>query len=151
MLERARAAITAPHVSFIEHDVRKPWPIGSEAVDMVLANLVLEHVARLEPIFGEAARVLKPGGLFYVSELHPYRQLRGGGARFTTKGGEARVESFLHTTSDFCGAALEAGFVLTDLSEPTDAEPGEEEEVHLPRLLRLIFAKPGPAAPSGAE
>jgi hypothetical protein len=33
--------------------------------------LVLEHVEKLEPIFSQVTRVLRSGGMAYLSELHP--------------------------------------------------------------------------------
>ena len=39
-----------------------PWPVESESVDLAVADFVLEHVADPDHFFGEAARVLRPGG-----------------------------------------------------------------------------------------
>jgi ubiquinone/menaquinone biosynthesis C-methylase UbiE len=57
--------------------------VDDASVDLVIGNLILEHVSNVAPIFAEAARVLRPGGVMYSCELHPYRQLRGGQAHFT--------------------------------------------------------------------
>lgn len=42
----------------------RPWAIEDGTVDVVIADFVLEHVDAPEKFFAEAARVLKPGGVF---------------------------------------------------------------------------------------
>ena len=42
-----------------------PWPDAS--MDICLCPELLEHVADWKPVIGEAARVLKPGGVLYLS------------------------------------------------------------------------------------
>jgi len=82
MLDVARRRVSAAHVRFVEHDITRAWPVEAASVDVVVGNLVLEHLPDLQPVFSEAARVLRPGGELFLCELHPYRQLRGGQAHF---------------------------------------------------------------------
>ena len=66
MLARARERVAGRGVTFVRHDVREPWPLDDASADVVIGNLVLEHVADLAPVYAEAARVLTPGGeLFF--------------------------------------------------------------------------------------
>lgn len=110
--------------------------------DLVIGNLVLEHVADLKPVFSEAHRVLRACGLLYVCELHPYRQLRGSAAQFASEVGDARVEAYVHTTAEYVGAGLSAGFELTSMAEPADATPAPSEKApSFPRLLQLLFKR----------
>lgn len=139
MLERARQRCTHPGVSFVEHDIREPWPVPSGAADLVIGNLVLEHIEQLAPVFAAAFRALRSGGLLYSCELHPYRQLQGATARYRTDSGEQRVEAYVHLTSDYVHAALGFGFQLSSMSEPRDAGAPPSA---LPRLLQLVFRKP---------
>lgn len=81
MLERARARGLGEHVTFAEQDITQPWPAGDASADLVVGNLVLEHVEDLSPVYAEIGRVLKPGGILFISELHPDRQARGSQAR----------------------------------------------------------------------
>lgn len=137
MLARARDRITAQNVKFVAHDVRNTWPIETATVDVVVGNLVLEHVEKLAPVFAEAARVLTPGGHFFLCELHPYRQLRGSQAHFIdpSSGNTIAVNAYRHTTSQYVNAAITASLALVELGEWSDegAVPGAT-----PRLLSLL-------------
>lgn len=51
-------------------------------MNLVICNLVLEHIENLSFIFSEASRVLIPDGHFFVCELHSFRQHQGTQANF---------------------------------------------------------------------
>ena len=142
MLDRARRHVRDPHVRFVEHDVTRRWPVGDGEADVVVGNLVLEHVRELSPVFREAARALRPGGILYLCEIHPYRQLRGSVARFPTAEGEARIEAYAHGTADYVGGAFAAGFELVSIAEPTAPEVrADGDGLPVPRLLQMIFRR----------
>lgn len=141
MLAKAKARALGTHVRLVQHDITLPWPAAPASADLVIGNLVLEHVAHLTPMFVEAARTLRVGGLLYVSELHPYRQWRGSGARYATADGERRVEAYIHSTAEFITAALAAGLELKIIRELGDAAAGCDF-ITEPRLLILVFKKP---------
>lgn len=90
MLERARARGLGEHVTFAEQDITQPWPAGDASADLVVGNLVLEHVEDLSPVYAEIGRVLKPGGILFISELHPDRQARGSQAGSTVTASRRR-------------------------------------------------------------
>jgi ubiquinone/menaquinone biosynthesis C-methylase UbiE len=140
MLERAKAAVTSPSVRFRQHDIREPWPAADRSADVVIGNLVLEHVRDLAPVYAEAARVLRPGGQLYLCELHPFRQLAGGRAHFTdpATGMTVNVPVHLHTVSEFVNGGIQASLILVALEELCD--PGAEEAP--PRLLSVLFERP---------
>ncbi|MEZ4587954.1 MAG: class I SAM-dependent methyltransferase [Gemmatimonadales bacterium] len=127
----------------VRHDVRAGWPIRTGTADLVVSNLVLEHVEDLTPVFQEAARALAVGGELFLSELHPARQLRGGQAHFTDgrTGETVRVEAFRHSVSDYVNGGIGAGLRLLGLGEWL--EPDAPADL-APRLLTLRFAKPAP-------
>jgi len=118
-----------------------PWPTPDASVDVVTASLVLEHIEELTKVFAEAARVLRPGGWFWTSELHPARQRRGSRARFEDAQGRSHSpECFVHGFADYVTAARASGFQVCEVEEPL--------EDGLPRLLVMGFRRnakpPGP-------
>lgn len=118
--ERVSAlALPEERVTFGLHDLRQRWPVEDASVHVVLGTLVLEHVASLDAVFAEAARVLKPGGTVWVSELHPERQRRGGQAHFEDEetGELVHVPAFRHTVSEYVNAAIGTGLRVRRLGE----------------------------------
>jgi len=132
--------VNNPRVRFVQHDVRRKWPLPDASADTVVAILILEHVARLDTFFAEATRVLVGGGSFFLCELHPMRQLTGGQAQFsnTRTGERQRIAAFLHDVSEYVNTGLAAGFVLQDLGEWRDADAPINS---MPRLLSLHFQR----------
>ncbi len=138
MLARARAKLRATNVTFTEADLTQPWPCADQAVDLVVGNLVLEHIADLGFIFAEVARVLAPGGRCLISELHPFRQYLGAQATFTQADAQIRIPAYVHHISEFIHTAAAAGLTLTALHERWHAE----DQGKPPRILALLFTKP---------
>lgn len=138
MIARAHQRIVTNNVQFVKHDVRDTWPAKSASADLVVANLILEHVHDLAPVFFEAARVLRPNGQFYFCELHPYRQLTGGQANFVDPAtGEAvQVTAHVHTVSEYVMGGIEAGFTLVSLGEWTE---DDAPALTPPRLISCLF------------
>jgi len=140
MLDVARRRVRSHAARFVEHDITRPWPVDSGSVDVVVGNLVLEHVRELGPVFAEAARVLRAGGQLFFCELHPYRQLRGGQAHFVDAHTDEtiHVAAYRHTVSEYVNDALAAGFTLRALGEWL--EPDAESRAP-PRLLSLLMER----------
>jgi len=82
MIEKAREKVKAEHVKFSVADLTQKWPCKDKSYDLIVCNLVLEHIEGLAFIFSEAARVLVQEGRFLINELHPFRQYEGRKARF---------------------------------------------------------------------
>lgn len=140
MLRRARERVPGTRVEFVRADVRSPWPLPDASMDVVIGNLVLEHVASLGPIFGESARVLRPGGTLFLCELHPFRQWRGGQAHFTdgATGETVRVPAHVHMVGNYVNAALDAGLILRHMGEWLEDDADGDAP---PRLLALRFTR----------
>jgi malonyl-CoA O-methyltransferase len=138
MLAIARSRVGG-NVSFAHHDVRTPWPLTAASVDVVIGNLVLEHVEAVAFVFAEAARVLRPGGRLFFCELHPFRQIRGGQAHFTdpTTGKTVYVEAFAHSVSEYLMGGVAAGLILEGVGEWL----GDNDAGGPPRLFSVLFRK----------
>ena len=140
MLDVARRRVRAAQVRFVEHDITRPWPVAADSCDVVVGNLVLEHVRELAPIYAEAARVLRPGGELFLCELHPYRQLRGGQAHFEDVETHqiVPVTAFRHSVSEYVNGGLAAGFTLRALGEHLEESVTVDA---VPRLLSVLFER----------
>jgi len=147
MLSVARGRISSPNVRFLQHDIRAPLPIESESVDVVIIDLVLEHVEALGTVFREATRVLRAGAALFLCELHPVRQMLGGQAHFLDPvGGQViQVPAFRHTVAEFINGGIAVGLGVEAVGEWWDeGSPQSEEEkpgVTLPRLFSATFRK----------
>lgn len=137
MLGVARSKVTSPKAQFIQADILQPWSFANGLYDLVTFSLVLEHIEDLRPMFIAAAEVLRPGGIIYVGELHPFKQYSGTKARFQTEEGLQVVRCTDHHISDFLDAARYAGLELQLLQEHFD-----EDDRTLPRILSLLFRRP---------
>lgn len=137
MIARAQQKLRLENVSFREADLTKPWPVAAGSADLIVGNLVLEHIRDLGFIFSEGARVLRPAGRLFLSELHPFRQYQGGVARFAQGQHPREIPAFVHHVSEFLTAAESHGFTLAKLQEWWHAEDSEKP----PRLLSLLLEK----------
>ncbi len=130
----ARAKVTAANVEFLIGDVKEEWRFGT-GFDVITCSLILEHVEDLGHIFRKAANALKPGGLFYICELHPFKQYAGSKARFEGGNGEQVLECYQHHVTDYTKAAVASGFAIEDISEWFDGGGRGEP----PRLIAFLF------------
>jgi ubiquinone/menaquinone biosynthesis C-methylase UbiE len=134
MLEKARAKINSDQVEFIQADINEDWNFSKGNYDLVSFSLVLEHIQDLNSIFKKVAAALKPGGLMYVGELHPFKQYAGSRARFERDGETIVVNCFTHHVSEFIQAGKTAGLQLVEIREVFD-----EGENGIPRLIVMVF------------
>lgn len=158
MLARARArpAASDPRVRLVEGDVVQ-LPFLSDSFDHVLVVLVLEHVTELEPLFAEISRLLRPGGLLRLLELHPSRIASGTVAHFTDAEGEVRFDSIAHPvaaiTSSLRWAGLEPRAVRELVAEGAllASVPKLVKHAGRPVLLDLEAARAGEPDGSSAH
>jgi len=137
MIAKAKKKINSDKVKFLLADITKDWDFTSEKFELISFSLILEHIENLDHIFREASGLLKPGGLIYIGELHPYKQYLGTKARFETEEGLQILDCYNHNISDFISSAIKYGFDLKDVSEFWDDE-GKEA---VPRVLVIILKK----------
>jgi ubiquinone/menaquinone biosynthesis C-methylase UbiE len=125
-------------VQFQRADITQPWSFVQEKMDLITCSLILEHIEDLHFVLQQAANVLHPGGLFYICELHPYKQYSGSKARFQTAEGMQVLTCFVHHVSDYTEAALQNGLRIVALQEWFD----EGDNMGMPRLISFLFQKP---------
>ncbi len=94
-------------------------PLAAASVDVVICALALGHLPRLQPSLSEIARVLKPGGVALVSDVHPLIALGGGQRTFHAADGAVfAVEHHTHLFSHYHQAGTAAGLVMDAVREP---------------------------------
>jgi ubiquinone/menaquinone biosynthesis C-methylase UbiE len=119
MLAKAGAKPGAAAVRFVHHDLTRGLPFASRTFDRVICCLVLEHIADLEGVLREMARICHADGFVLISDLHPAMRLRGIQAQFTdpATGHKIRPASVAHQISDYVMAATRAGLRIDHMSE----------------------------------
>lgn len=137
MIARAKQKIKTDKVRFIQADILKEWSFVNEQYDLVTFSLVLEHIENLNHIFNSVSNVLRPNGIVYIGELHPFKQYTGSKARFETAAGHQTVPCYNHNISDFTSSAKAHGFEIIDIAEYFD----ENDWTTIPRILTLILRK----------
>jgi ubiquinone/menaquinone biosynthesis C-methylase UbiE len=137
MIEKAKEKVQAENVQFSIMDITQKWNFEDQSFDLILCNLVLEHIENLSFVFSEACRVLQQKGRFLINELHPFKQYEGKKARFYRDEETIEVEAFVHHISDFFNAATTHGLALVKLDEYWH----EKDQNKPPRLVSFIFEK----------
>ena len=137
MIAKAREKLSLENVDFEVADITQPWPCEDHSIDLVVCNLVLEHILDLSVIFAEVSRVLVKTGRMFISELHPFRQYQGTQANFQRNQETTQIPAFVHHISDFIDAAAANGLALARVNEWWHAE----DQNKLPRLVSFMFEK----------
>lgn len=137
MIEKAKSKLAGANVTFEIADITRPWPRDSESFDLIVCDLVLEHVDDLSFIFSEASRVLVPQGRFFISELHPFRQYQGTVARFERANDTTQIPAYVHHLTDFTEAASAYGMSLVMMKEWWH----RDDEGKPPRIVSFIFER----------
>jgi ubiquinone/menaquinone biosynthesis C-methylase UbiE len=148
LLERAKTRADAPNLSYRLDDAQTLSFVEGGAFDVVASQMALMDVADHRALFAAVRRVLKPGGAFVFSTLHPCFKARPFHAREAPEnllaengepigvvirryaseghfnsGGDGvrgRVGSYHRTLSTYINDLIAAGFALERLEEPLD-------------------------------
>ena len=137
MLNKAEEKITDKRVTFKKSDLTKDWKIENNFVDLITSSLTLEHIKNLDHIFSQANQKLNKNGLFFISELHPFKQYSGSKAQYETENGTKELEVYVHHISEYIDDAKNNGFQLIELKEWFD----ENSKNGIPRLMSFVFKK----------
>jgi 2-polyprenyl-3-methyl-5-hydroxy-6-metoxy-1,4-benzoquinol methylase len=144
-------------------------PLADESFDVVVCNHIVNDLERPEPAFHEFARVLVPGGRLVIMMLHPcfysghaertaqaeaprpadYFGVRIVEQQFQVAGitSPAKVKMWFRPLEAYTTALAEAGFSLTQLSEPHPSvedmrdDPWWQANFKRPLFLLMVATK----------
>jgi ubiquinone/menaquinone biosynthesis C-methylase UbiE len=145
---RSKLAATpgSGQLELIEHDLARGLPFADASFDLALCCLVLEHLARLDDMLTELARVVVPGGRIVIADFHPEMFRRGLHARFKP-GPDAeklQIHGIDHTISDYVMAAVRAKLEIVAMAEycmdaaTATRSPSASKYIGEPMLLTLV-------------
>jgi len=138
--------------SFVAGDV-SDLPIADDAFDLAFSSWVFQMVEDLRAAFAEAARVLRPDGVFVFAIPHPFYEIYDPETRAIERSYfdsrrerksigdiDADMVVFHRTVAEIHRALTEAGFVVDELLEPGDDDPEiyREQWSHEPDLMALV-------------
>ena len=138
-----------PDSAFAVVDITGKLPFENDEFDIVFCNQVLMDIDQVESVLEECRRVLKPGGIFYYSIVHPAFYI--GEWKLDEKSGRTgkMVTSYITPSvlenrfwgetkhyhrplSYYLNCASSAGLVLVRADEPKAYDaPGKNEEIPL--------------------
>ena len=144
-------------VEVVQGDMTQPLPFPDGAFDLIFHPVSNCYVEKVEPIFRECFRVLKPGGALlggydmginYIFDEQeerlahplPFDPLKDPEVYELCMREDWGVQ-FSHTLEEQLGGQLKAGFRLTDLYEDTNGE-GRLHEYRVPTFTAVRAVKP---------
>ena len=155
---RQRAAELGLEIEFVRADVTELHELATGTFDLVYTGgHIAIWVSDLRKFYREAARILKPGGRFLVSEYHPFRRIwkatkdrlelesdyfHRGPYSYDAPGGLGH--EFQWTVGDYVTAVLDAGCELLAVEEFGSGSDGDWEVPPvggLPRVLLVVGRK----------
>ena len=137
MLKIAKEKINDERFEYKKADINNKWGIKNKNFDLITSSLTLEHIRNLNHIFTQAHTQLKDNGLFFLCELHPFKQYTGTKAQYETIDGTEELEVYTHHTSEYIECAKKNGFKLIEINEWFD----DVAKKAIPRLISIVFKK----------
>ena len=137
MLKIAKEKINDERFEYKKADINNKWGIINKNFDLITSSLTLEHIRNLNHIFTQAHTQLKDNGLFFLCELHPFKQYTGTKAQYETIDGTEELEVYTHHTSEYIECAKKNGFKLIEINEWFD----DVAKKAIPRLISIVFKK----------
>jgi SAM-dependent methyltransferase len=142
------AAAKRAHDQLLLVDVAKT-PLASSAYELCMLVLADEHLAELEPVYREAARLLVTGGRFVLIGYHPFFLMRGMPTHYHRPANREAVaiQSYVHLFSEHFRAAGKAGFAIAEFEECVidekwlSGKPKWREYLNWPVRFALVWRK----------
>ena len=154
--ERMVAAREGYAISIVKADMTKPLPFPDESFDLIFHPVSNCYVEKVEPIFKEAYRVLKKGGLLLggydngvnflvngdeteIVNTMPFNPLKNEDQMRQLEADDCGVQ-FSHTLGELIGGQLGAGFAIRDVYDDTNGS-GRLHEMHINTFFAIKAEK----------
>ena len=143
----AQAKIKCRNSTALLHASCAATPLPDHSADCVIASFLLSYVPHLPTVANEIARILRPGGTFVVSDLHPDAAAYGLRRTFRSSDNLFEIATFPYSFLDLIAAMYAAGFRLHHVEEPCFGdeeavifrENGMLERFHQVEMLPVIY------------
>ena len=103
-------------------------PFAGATFDFAICSFAASHIAHIDHLFREIARVLRPGSTFIVSDLHPTAYRLGWRTGFRDALGSIQIETRMHSVND-----------LVDVSSANSFEPLAYADLCIEAAEKPIF------------
>lgn len=149
MLRIARERVGEHRVTLICDDFVASTALEEASFDGAITSLVLEHIDDLDLVTRKIARVLRPGGQWFLSEIHPARTAKGTFAHFRdpSNGQDVHLTSYAHSAESIECAAARAGLALQATDDVLGSEAlagsraGWEKYRGIPMVKTWVFRR----------
>ena len=101
-------------------------PLESGSKDLVLASFILSYVEDFELCVSELARVIRPGGELFISDMHPGTAARLGWKRCFDTDQQYELKIHNRPLTDLISTFVAHGFTIVACLEPTFGEREHE-------------------------
>ncbi len=136
-------------------DITRKLPYSNSQFDLVFCNLVLMDIDPIDGALAEFGRVLRDGGILFVSIVHPafYRAewerdeagllISKKVSSYITASSEKQVlwgttTHFHRPISFYVNKTVQAGFLLTEMLEPPTQAAGRMPDIPLYLFMRFV-------------
>lgn len=143
-------------INIVKADMTKPLPFPDERFDLIFHPVSNCYVEKVEPIFKEAYRVLKKGGLLLggydngvnflvngdeteIVNTMPFNPLKNEDQMRQLEADDCGVQ-FSHTLGELIGGQLGAGFSIRDVYDDTNGS-GRLHEMHINTFFAIKAEK----------
>jgi ubiquinone/menaquinone biosynthesis C-methylase UbiE len=103
-----------PRAAVVEARI-EALPFRASSFDYILCTRVLSHIKALTPVFGEFARITKPGAGLLITDVHPEHHYSEMSIR--TNRERISIETYKHPISDTKQLLWSSGFETTEFRE----------------------------------